>query len=191
MSHTFPTSADQENHAANAPASMIDKTLFLAQKKVRHVDITVSVFLFLIGMLLFFFTAVILDHWVPGGLGFSGRTILWLSFLAGIYFFVRQRIYPLVLFRVHPLYAAAVVEENLPGIKNSLLNLIFLRREISAKNGAGYGTPEELLNRKIFSSLENQTAAKIRNVELGATVDHAAVLRSGYLFVGIFALCCF
>lgn len=190
MSRTFPTSAEQKNHPAADSASAIDKTLFLAQKKVRHVDITVSVFLFFIGLLLFFFVAVLLDHWLPGGLGFFGRAFLWLTFLAGIYFFIRQRILPLVLFRVHPLYAAAVVEENLPEIKNSLLNLIFLRREFSAKNGAGKENREELLNRKIFSSLENQTAAKIQHVELGATVDHVAVLRSGYLFVGIFALCC-
>ncbi len=191
MSRAIPPSLPK-THAAAEHVSLVDETLFAAQKKVWNVEVTVAVLLFLTGALAFFLLVVLLDHWVmPGGLGIFGRVLLWLGFFAGTAIYVRRRVLPLLKSRVHPYYAAAVVEENLPGIKNALLNLVFLRRELAPLTAAEREDPQQVMNQRVLLSLERQTAGRVRNVELGATVDHAAVLHTGYVFAAVFLLCFF
>lgn len=190
MSRAIPPSLPKTHAAADA-VSLVDETLYAAQRKVWNVEMAVTVLVFLTGVPAFFLLAVVADHWlVPGGLGMLGRTALWLGFLAAVAAYVRWRVWPLLRSRVHPYYAAAVVEERLPGMKNALLNLVFLRRELAPLTAAERENPEHVLNQRVLLSLEHQTAGKVRGVELGTAADHAAVMRCGTLFAAVFVLCC-
>ncbi|MDO4551200.1 MAG: hypothetical protein Q4C96_08125 [Planctomycetia bacterium] len=179
-----------QNKQTQKAISSVDEALFRAQMKVRNVDMIVSVFLFLSGALLFFLAVAVLDHWImPGGFNIFFRVILWLSGIGGLYSFIRWRIFPFIFYRVHPLYAAAIIEENVPGMKNSLVNLIFLRREMSQKKG-NKKEDLQILNRKVLSSLEMQAASQVRHVDMGATVDHHSVIKFASIFVCVFAVFC-
>lgn len=145
-------------------------------------DIADGLLTLAVGGLAYLFVAALIDHWViPGGLGFTGRLTLFLILmLASAGYFV-WRVLPLLIHRINPLFAAYTIEQSRPSLKNSLINLLFLR-------GQRTQIERDVLSHRIYQGLERTAAADLSRVSADAAVDHAPVIRRGYLLAGIVAI---
>ena len=117
----------------------IDERLDQTRRLVRNVDLliatlTMMTFLCAAGLL-----AVLADHWLfKSGLPVSLRLGIGSVCVLGVAWFVFRRILPLFLLPINPVYAAKVLEQETPTLKNTLVNWILLRRERTERGGASH-----------------------------------------------------
>ena len=131
----------------------------------------------MVGVLLFFVAAVLLDHWImPGGLGFWGRTLLFVLLCCGAGWYIATRLLPLLIWRINPYYAAQAIEETRPSLKNSLLNYLWFRQHHAE-------VPEA-----IFDALQSQAATGVSSVPIEQTVDRAPIIRLSYVMLAMVTL---
>jgi len=156
---------------------VIDERLERTRRRVKWVDIAGGLIALAIGVLAFLFLAALVDHWlIVGGLGFWGRLALWLLLVAvGGAYFVR-RVLPPLLGRIHPLFAAATIEQSQPSLKNSLLNFLFLR-----------GRRQEVAG-PIYRAMEYRAAVDLSKIQVDVAVDHTRVIRLGYVLLAVVAM---
>ena len=162
----------------------IDRRLEETRRHVRAVDLTVALLRLCIGLLGFLLAAALLDHWVfSGGLGRGARLALWgvLVFSAGWY--CARVLFPLLLHRINPIFAAQTIEQTRPSFKNGLINLLLLRREPDSVQG-------DELSKRVYAALQVRTASELSQVTVGTTVDRLHVIRLGYLLATLVAICC-
>ncbi len=165
---TPPTPTTLHGTRAEAGFPFIRKQLNRARRKIRLVELSVATIQLLaiwcgtLGLL------VLIDHWLwnlPVWLrwatvwGLGGVTIFWLIWRVG----------PLVLYSVHPLYAARQLEEAKPWLKNSLLNYLFLRRQ-----------PERVAP-AVLEAVELAAADNLKRVPVDESIDRTHAIR--YLMV--------
>ena len=156
---------------------VIDERLERTRRRVKGVDIAGGLIALAIGILAYLFLAALIDHWlIVGGLGFWGRLGLWLLLVvaAGAYF--ARRVLPPLLGRIHPLFAAATIEQSQPSLKNSLINFLFLRgrrQEVAAP---------------IYRAMEYRAAVDLSKISVDVAVDRGRVIRLGYIFLAVVAL---
>lgn len=118
-----------------------------------------------------------------GGLSAAGRLALWLVLVAAVAAILVRRLLPVVLFRINPVFAAYTIEQSRPSLKNSLINLLFLRRERDE-------FIQDDLARRVFEGLEFRTAGELAQVSPDTAVDRSRLIRLGYCLVGVVALLC-
>jgi hypothetical protein len=82
---------------------------------------------------------------------------------------------PLFLRRVNAVYAALAIEQNLPSLKNSLVNLLLLR---SSEAGASAA---------VIEAVEAQAATRLSHVDAEVHVDRSRLIRLGYILLGVMA----
>jgi len=181
------TPVHDEEHDEPAPPSggtlveyeaYIDAQLRKTRGNVRSVDIVTNVLALLSGVLLYFFFAALIDHWViSGGLGFWGRLILLVGCVGtSLYFFV-WRILPLVVRRINPVYAAETIERSQPEMKNTLVNLLMFRAS------------SHRLPQRVYEAIEEQAATRLAQVPVDGAVDRGKLIRIGYVLAGVVLLC--
>ena len=108
----------------------------------------------------YLFVFTILDHWViEGGFSRGVRSICLLSLTTICVAWTVWKIVLPMWKEVHSLYAARMIEEHVPNLKSSLLNLIDLQR-------SGRET-----NPSIKSALEKRSAVELSHVDM----DHVIV----------------
>src|SRR5690606_27478780 len=95
--------------------------------------------------------------------------------IGGGYYAVRV-IIPLLLRRVNAVYAALAIEQNLPTLKNSLVNLLLLRNSGSSASAA------------VLEAVEAQAASRLAQVDTEVHVDRTRLIRLGYVLIGVMAL---
>lgn len=126
--------------------------------------------------------AALIDHWVvPGGLGPTGRLFLFLVLAAGMGAYFVWRVLPLLIRRINPLFAAYTIEQSRPSLKNSLINLLFLRGERAQ-------IERDILSQRIYQGLERTAAADLSHVTADTAVDHSQVIRKGYSLAVVMAI---
>ncbi len=118
-----------------------------------------------------------------GGLSAGGRLGLWLILVAAVAAIVVRRLLPVVLFRINPVFAAYTIEQSRPSLKNSLINLLFLRREKDE-------FVRDELARRVFEGLEFRTAGELAQVSPDTAVDRSRLIRLGYALVAVVAVLC-
>ena len=97
----------------------IESQLRKTRSHVRGVDVAAGILVLLAGTLAYFFLAAMIDHWlITGGLGFWGRLILLVGYVAAAGWWTATQILPLLLKRINPLYAAQTIERSRPSLKN-------------------------------------------------------------------------
>lgn len=165
---------------ANPPAAdhsgerLIQSQLKRAGRYVKWVEAGSQLLTLLIATLIFFLAAALIDHWIIS-LGWFGRWLLCLTFLAGSCWFVATRLLPLLVRAVNPAYSAHAIEEATPSLKNSLLNFLLLQ-----KDHAG-------VKQSVMHALESQAASDISTVEIETAIDRAPLIRMGYILCGVMA----
>jgi hypothetical protein len=156
---------------------VIDQQLQRTRRQVKGVDIAGGLIALAIGILAYLLVAAMIDHWlIVGGLGFWGRLVLWLLLVvaAGAYFV--GRVLPPLLNRIHPLFAAATIEQSEPSLKNSLINFLLLR-----------GQRQDVAP-PIYQAMEYRAAADLSKVRIDAAVDRTQVIRLGCVLLVVVAL---
>ncbi len=157
--------------------AFIEAQLRKTRSHVRGVDIAAATMVLLAGTVGYFFVAVLIDHWlVSGGLGFWGRAILLVLYLAVAGWWTIAQIMPLLLRRINPLYAAQTIEHSRPTLKNALVNFLLFRSDPQA------------VHQRVFEQIEQQAATSLVGVEVESTVDRSRLVTIGYVLVALVAL---
>jgi hypothetical protein len=155
----------------------IETQLLRTRRNVKSVDLAGAVMRLVAGSLVYLLLAAIVDQWlVPGGLGFAGRLVALLLFLAGLVSFATLWLGPLVLRRINPVFAAHTIENSQPGMKNSLVNFLLLR-----------SSPDGLAQR-IYQAMEEQAVSGLTTVSVDSTVDRTPLIKLLYALLAIVAL---
>jgi len=162
----------------------IDKRLRHTRRQVKNADVLAGLITLAAGTLAYLLLAVLLDHWiVPSGLGFAGRLVLFAGLLVGACLWLAVGVMPSVVHRINPLFAAQSIEQSRPSLRNSLLNLLYLRSR-----------PDEVdhdeLTRGIYQALEQKAATDLEKIPADVVVDRSRVIRLGYLLVAVLAVAC-
>ena len=157
--------------------AFIEAQLAKTRSHVRGVDIAAATMVLLAGTVAYFFIAVLIDHWlVSGGLGFWGRSILLVIYLAAAGWWTVTQILPLLLRKINPLYAAQTIEHSRPSLKNALVNFLLFRSDPKA------------VHQRVFEQIEQQAAASLVGVEVESAVDRSRLVKIGYVLVALVAV---
>ncbi len=126
------------------PQEVVDRRLRAVAWRVKWVDLLAECGVVLSLLLAALFLGVICDHWlIQGGLS-QGARIVAFCFLVGIAGgYGLYRIGPILLRKVSPAFAAYMIEQGVPWLKNALLNFVFLRAELGRDADKGKIPTEE------------------------------------------------
>ena len=93
---TMPRNAESENSEA-----LINAQLQRTRAQVKGVEFGQRVLKLVVGVLVFFLGATLLDHWVVSeGLPIWARVILWLTLIGGVVWYGVKALLPLLLLHV-------------------------------------------------------------------------------------------
>jgi len=177
-SSSLPTQSAASTSAAR-PADReryIEAQLRKTRRAVRGVEFASRLMLFLAASVAFFLVAALVDHWIaPGGLGVYGRLAFLAIFLIGAGYFAARQLAPLLIYRINPLFAAHTIERAKPGLKNALVNFLFLRSNRAA-------VPDVVL-----SAVEEQAATNLSHTPIDHVVDRTRLIHIGYLLLAMVA----
>ncbi len=166
------------------PNSTLDKRIDETCKLVRQVDLTLAVLVLLslvFGVLLL---AVLADHWLfADGFSVGRRIVIFLGLVGAVGFYSYRRIAPLFLRPINPVYAAKVLEEAGPSLKNSLVNWLLLRRERWERD-----TVQDKLSERMFDGVTRTAAGNVAQIPSERAVDLRGVARWGIILTVIFLL---
>lgn len=156
----------------------IEAQLRKTRGHVRSVDLAGTLMTIAAGTLTYFLIAALIDHWVvPRGLGFWGRLLLFLLYLGGLGIYLARNVFPLLLRRINPLYAAQTIERSRPSLKNAVINFLMFRAD------------QRGLPRMVYEAIEEQAALNLAKVNVEAAVDRSNLIRLGYALVAILVTC--
>jgi hypothetical protein len=167
-------STDEQGEDVNR---FIDGQLRKTRSHVKWVEVAGSLLVLAVVSLVYLLAMVLVDHWaVSGGLGVGGRIAALALFLAGAAFFIVRSLLPLVVRRINPVYAAQVIEQSTPSLKNSLINLLLLRSN------------QQQLPQVIYRGMEHQAAIDLSIVPIDSVVDRSRLIKVGYWMAAIVAI---
>lgn len=162
--------------APNPFERVITQQLNRTRAHVKYVDLIGLGMVLVVGWLAFVLVVSIIDHWVVG-LGFWGRLLALVTWIGGTIAYGARFLAPLLWRRVNPVYAARVIEESQPTLKNSLINFLMFRTD---------PTPGRQL---IYQAMQQQAAADLTRVPIETAVDRSQAIRIGYLLTAVLAAC--
>lgn len=154
------------------PDQFIDRQLRRTQLQVRLVDLVASLVVWLVAVLAGLLLVALCDHWVVT-LGTFGRWLALVALVGGSGYYFAVQLGPLVLRRINSAYAAKVIEDAEPSLKNSLLNFLLLR-------GNPAGVPEVVVD-----ALRERAASDLTRAPVDQAVDRAPLIRLGYVLCGV------
>ncbi|PQO29182.1 hypothetical protein C5Y96_15650 [Blastopirellula marina] len=145
------------------------------RRSVKLAELVAGILLFAAGSLLFLLTLAVIDHWIVG-LNFAARLLAFLVYVVAAIGFLWIYVAPLLIHSINPLYAAKMIEQGQPKLKNSLLNFLFL-----SQNNQG-------THKAVLDAVENQAATDISSLSLEHLVDYSKAIRIGYVLATLAVL---
>ncbi|MDO4558211.1 MAG: hypothetical protein Q4C47_04535, partial [Planctomycetia bacterium] len=164
-------------------AEILEEKIGRMGRELRASDLAAGVLRTILGVLVLLFVATLLEHWTPLGAGRWSSVIRWLVSLLvwGVGgSLILLQIVRIVRARVNPVYAAALIEEAEPDLKNSLINWVYLRR----------GKTSDAIGRNVFQSLEMRTARTLVNTTETVVIDRAPLIRLGMALGVLLTILC-
>ncbi|MDR1385596.1 MAG: hypothetical protein LBJ67_17370 [Planctomycetaceae bacterium] len=161
----------------------IDKT----RRQIRIVELATVLVTLGTCLLMLLFAAVMLDHWAfSNGLPDAVRYLFFTVGVGAAAVYLAVRLIPMFRYSINPAYAAGVLEQSHRGMKNRLLNWIFLSREKQdASNPAAFQ-----IEQLVLDHIERETAARLHAVPDQLIVDCTAMIRWGIVLAAVLALFC-
>ncbi|MEM7456608.1 MAG: hypothetical protein AAF456_19845, partial [Planctomycetota bacterium] len=153
----------------------VNEQLEKTRKRVKTVDIFTSILGIAavgLGVLLLL---ILIDAWIIP-LTPAGRWVGLITLIVSVLGYAAWTVFPLVVRKINPQYAAKMIEDSEPGFKNRLLNYLSLRDSGSKMPGA------------VTDIVARQAAEKLSNVPDDTTVDRSGLIRAGFLLVGLVTL---
>lgn len=121
---------------------------------------------------------VILDQWVADrGLSPSVRSVMLLGLIAASGAIVFQRILWPLFRRIHPLYAARVIEQAESRFQGNLVNWIDLKEAGKAAESSG-----------AVRAIEKRAAVGLDRMDVDTAVDRRPLMRAAYALLGVVVL---
>ena len=154
----------------------IERQLRRTGARVKLNDIVAGVLVVTVASMALLLSASLVDHWIVE-LGFWGRLFALFVLLVGVTWYIVDRFAPLVWNRINPVYAAHVIEDGTPSLKNSLVNFLMLRSKRSA------------VRQVIYTAVQNRAAEDLTDVDLESIVDRTKLIRIGYALTAIVIAC--
>ena len=140
--------------------------------QVRMIDLFTCSMKLLAGILAGMFLLAIIDGWVFE-LPVWARWLSLLSILGGTIAFFFLSILPLLIRKINPVYAAKVVEEAQPEMKNSLINYLLLRQETGK------------VSRRVVEMVGSKAANDISGIPVENTVDKSHTIRAALILTAL------
>ncbi|MDO5579879.1 MAG: hypothetical protein Q4G69_01985 [Planctomycetia bacterium] len=164
--------------------SIVEERLRQTEKEVKRVDFfgtlvemaTIALFAFLLG--------TILDQWIfRYGLSVAGRVAFFALLSLTLLVILIIRVRPLFQFRINPLYAAKVLEDQPEIHKNSVINWLLLRKieDPSRKKNSP-------IENAVLNGVASQAAMEIKTLPNEMIVDHGSIIRWGFRFIFVLVL---
>ncbi len=172
-------------HPTNERGNVVDDRLEQTRRLVRNVDLMIALLTLATVVFALLFVAVLADHW-----GFKDGLPIWLRIgffggaILGIGWYAYRRILPLFLNSINPVYAAQVLEQSSPSLKNTLINWILLRRERTER---GVDTKNQLADR-MFDGVAQSAASTLSRLPADRAIDWGHVQRWVFAFAAIFLI---
>ncbi|GAA4424216.1 hypothetical protein [Bremerella cremea] len=145
------------------------------RRSVKLAELAAGLLLFIAGSLLFVLTLAIIDHWIVG-LNFTARLLAFLVYILAAAGFLWIYVAPLLFHSINPLYAAKMIEQGQPTLKNSLLNFLFLTQN------------QQGTRKAVLDAVESQAATDISSLSLEHLVDYSKAIRVGYVLAALAVL---
>jgi len=159
------------------PEVVIDQQIRRTRQQVKWVEIFQGLLVLAVVGLGVLFGAAVVDHWaVQGGLPDWVRWLVWAGLTGWTIVYFWAKVLPLIVYRIHPLYAAQAIETARPSLRNSLINFLLLRNDPR-------WAPEPVVR-----AIEESAAQELVYVEPESVVDRQPAIRLGYVLVGLAAV---
>ena len=180
MSSTLEEHAGRRGARGAAPAVDTDDQYIQVQiertaRQVKLNELASGLLTLLIAMVVFVLVIVFIDHWVVG-LPSSVRALLLVCAAISAVAYLAIRLMPMLTQEINPAYAAKVIEQSEPTLKNSVLNFMLLR-----------STPHRL-HASVYDAVRQRAAADLSRVPMEHVVDWSHLLRLGYGLAALLAI---
>lgn len=149
------------------PATRIGTQLSRARRQIKLADLTARLLLGLLAAVLFVMATVAIDHWVAD-IGAFGRWALLVTLVGGAVWYMVRHVAWQALRAINPVYAARLIENAEPSLRNGLINYLLLRQQ-----PAGVSEP-------VMRTIEYRAADDIAQVDTASAVDFSPAIRLGY-----------
>jgi len=152
----------------------VDYQLEKTRTIVKRTDILTTVTTLAVVVISYLLAFVVIDQWViPGGFGYAARVGLLAVLFAGVVGMLAWRVlYPL-LRRVHPLYAARVIEQSDPQLRSNLVNFVDVKMSSIESAPA------------VLKSMQKRAAVELSHIDVEEAVDHRPLLRVAYALLAV------
>lgn len=153
-------------------SQIIDEQLAQTRWRLKLVDLAVMLMLLLGGVILYTLTLVLVDHWVMA----LSRTVRFLAFgllVLGAGFYFLRLVFPLLVRRINPCYAARTIEQSDASLKNSVINFLMFRREPTSTG------------RLVYRALQQRAALDLRRANVDLAIDKSRLINAGYVVVSL------
>src|SRR5262249_41758777 len=107
------------------------------------------------------------------GFGYAARVGLLTVLLVGVGGTLAWRVLFPLLRRVHPLYAARVIEQSDPNLKSNLVNFVDVRQSNMASAPVG------------LKAMEKRAAVELSHIDVEEAVDRRPLLRIAYALLAV------
>lgn len=162
--------------------ALILRQVEVTRRKVATVEIAWRSLVLLGGVIAYGLLAAVVDQWVyPRGMPNAVRWVLWSALIAGSLVWIVFSIGPYLIRRIHPVFAAYLLEQAVPTLKHSLISFVLLRREKDELR-------DDPLRLNVFRGLEKNTAQQVSRVSPETVVDRKSILYAGYGLIALVAL---
>ena len=156
----------------------VNRQLDKTRRQVKSTELIAHLLVVTIFVIGFLQLMALVDAWV-----WSFNSVArWLSFIflvVAAVGYLLLTVCPLLLRKIHPDYAAKMIEEVQPTFKNSLLNYVSLRKQPKATHAA------------VMDAVTKQAAIDLQTVPEDATVDRSSIVRIGFYLLGLIAFVAF
>jgi hypothetical protein len=156
----------------------VDFQLEKTRSSIKLTDIFTTLTTLAVAVISYLLVFVLLDQWVlEGGFGYTARVVLLGILLAGVLGTLGWRVIFPLLRRVHPLYAASVIESSDPNLKSNLVNFVDVRQS---------NMPSAPV---VLKAMEKRAAVELSHIDVEEAVDRRPLLRIAYGLLGVVVVC--
>src|SRR5258708_3737208 len=155
-------------------AEYVDFQLEKTRSSIKLTDIFTTLTTLAVIVISYLLVFVVFDQWVlEGGFGYTARVGL-LSVLAGgvLGTLAWRVILPLVR-RIHPLYAARVIEKSDPNLKSNLVNFVDVRQANVQSAPV------------VLKAMQKRAAVELSHIDVEEAVDHRTLFRVAHSLLAL------
>ena len=170
--HTQARTSDAKHYVEYE--EYVDYQLEKTRSIVKRTDILTTLTTLAVALIAYLFAFVVFDQWIiAGGFGYASRVVLLSLVLAVVTGTLVWRVLFPLMRRVHPLYAARVIEKSDPQLKSNLVNFVDVKLSNAASAPA------------VLKSMQKRAAVELSHIDVEEAVDHRPLLRVAYALLAV------